>query len=54
MTKSANCTLVKTWSANSTGNLGSIHQITVNFGYDDGNCTAYQQTFTLQTDVTRI
>jgi hypothetical protein len=54
MTKSANCTLIKTWSANSTGNLGSIHQITVNFGYDDaGNCTAYQQTFTLQTDVTR-
>lgn len=54
MTKSANCTLIKTWSANSTGNLGSIHQITVNFGFDDaGNCTAYQQTFTLQTDVTR-
>jgi hypothetical protein len=53
MAKLDECTLIKTWSPNSSGNL-SMHQINVGFGYDDaGTCTVYQQTFSLMGNITR-
>jgi len=54
------CTLITSWSASSNATMKNAfgtpvtHAITVNYGYDDaGNCTAYQQTFSMQSDVSR-